>query len=138
MGTYRVVWSRGDNADGVAGAGGGERVEGGHEELRGAGADDDVVLVPGGGVADGAVEAAHLAAELGLQEPAHVADVGEVAHRLPPWDHDLRQRPRLPPERLEHGRVPAAPDTHTHTANKMSTVNLDFQSQLLLDSYLNL
>jgi len=112
-GTYRVVGRRGHHAHG-RGAGGGararrQRVQRGHEELRGAGADEDVVPVDGG-VADQPVQPPHLVVQARLQEPAHVADVREVAHGLPPRDDDLGGGPRPPPELLEHGRVAAAPD----------------------------
>ena len=128
---YRVVGRSGDDADGLAGGSGGgvggEGVERGHEELGGAGADEDVVAVDGG-VADDAVEAAHLAVELRLEEPADVGHVGEVAHRLPPRDDDLRRVAGLPPELLEHGRVAAAQHPRMSELHFLSI--FDIQSSL--------
>lgn len=128
---YRIVGRGGDDAGGgavAAVAAVGEGVERGLEELRGAGADDDVAAVVRHCVADEAVEAADLGGEFGLQEPAQGGGVGEVAHRPPPRDHDRRLLPRLLPERLEHRRIAAARITtqsfsgeflisYTHTHN---------------------
>lgn len=47
--------------------------------------------------------------KLGLQEPAEVGDIGEVAQGPPRGDGDVRRLAHLHPEGLEHGRISAGP-----------------------------
>jgi hypothetical protein len=67
---YRVVGRRRDDADGLFGTGGRQGVHGRLEELGGAGADHEVVAIIDPGVADEAMDAADLALELRVEEPA--------------------------------------------------------------------
>ena len=106
--SYRVVRRRRDDGDGLVPARRrAERVHGGLVQLGGAGADHEVVPIDHG-VSDDAVESAHLALQLWLEEPAERGGVGEVAHHLPAADHGGPAVPDLPPERLVHRRVATA------------------------------